>query len=152
MTVLDEIARERQRQVDGEGFDEEHDDKYRLDELSRAAGAYILSPLGWLSLPAPEWWLWPWDMKWWKPTTRRRDLIKAAALIVAEIGRMDRAAKMTTYFNEITLVLQRSELVVLIAHYRGLAEAAAEDEDYLAAHQAKLRADGLAKIMEGAHD
>jgi hypothetical protein len=35
---------------------------------------------------------WPWDLKWWKPTTPRRDLVKAAALIVAEIERLDRAA------------------------------------------------------------
>ncbi|MEB3421767.1 hypothetical protein VK682_24660 [Salipiger manganoxidans] len=36
--------------------------------------------------------LWPWDRKWWKPTTPRRDLVKAGALIVAEIERLDRAA------------------------------------------------------------
>ncbi len=59
---------------------------------------------------------------------------------------------MTTYFNEITLVLQRSEIVWLISHYRDLEIISAESQDYLAAHQAKLRADGLAKIMDEAHD
>ena len=33
---------------------------------------------------------WPFGWFWWKPTTPRRDLIKAAALIVAEIERLDR--------------------------------------------------------------
>jgi hypothetical protein len=37
--------------------------------------------------------LWPWHDDWWKPKDRRRDLIRAAALIVAEIERLDRAAK-----------------------------------------------------------
>jgi hypothetical protein len=35
---------------------------------------------------------WPggWDWSWFKPTTPRRDLVKAGALIVAEIERLDR--------------------------------------------------------------
>lgn len=36
--------------------------------------------------------VWPWDESWWKPTTPRRDLVKAAALILAEIERLDRMA------------------------------------------------------------
>jgi hypothetical protein len=48
-----------------------------------------------LGKPLSGWasWLqiWPWDRKWWKPTDRRRDLVKAAALILAEIERLDRA-------------------------------------------------------------
>ena len=35
---------------------------------------------------------WPWDREWWKPTTQRRDLVKAGALILAEIERIDRAS------------------------------------------------------------
>lgn len=38
---------------------------------------------------------WPWNGRWWKPTNRRRDLIKAGALIVAEIERLDRAEPRT---------------------------------------------------------
>ncbi|MNC99215.1 hypothetical protein D3C83_174210 [compost metagenome] len=34
---------------------------------------------------------WPWEGCWWKPTGRRRDLVKAGALILAEIERLDRA-------------------------------------------------------------
>jgi len=36
--------------------------------------------------------LWPWSPMWWRPTTQRRDLVKAGALIMAEIERIDRAA------------------------------------------------------------
>ena len=35
--------------------------------------------------------MWPgWAWSWWKPKNRRHDLIRAAALIVAEIERIDR--------------------------------------------------------------
>jgi hypothetical protein len=36
--------------------------------------------------------MWPWARQWWKPTGARRDLVKAAALLLAEIERIDRAA------------------------------------------------------------
>ncbi|EMM2964108.1 hypothetical protein RFP09_002664 [Pseudomonas aeruginosa] len=35
---------------------------------------------------------WPWDEQWWKPTTVRRDMVKACALALAEIERLDRTA------------------------------------------------------------
>jgi len=38
---------------------------------------------------------WPWNMVWWKPKNYRRDLVKAAALLVAEIERLDRKAQST---------------------------------------------------------
>ncbi len=36
---------------------------------------------------------WPWSSKWWKPKDRRRDLVRAGALIVAEIKRLERASR-----------------------------------------------------------
>jgi hypothetical protein len=36
--------------------------------------------------------VWPWSREWWQPKDRRRDLVRAGALIVAEIERLDRAA------------------------------------------------------------
>ena len=36
---------------------------------------------------------WPWSHDWWKPTNPRRDLVKAGALILAEIERLDRMAE-----------------------------------------------------------
>lgn len=34
---------------------------------------------------------WPWDDVWWKPKDPRTNLVKAGALILAEIERMDRS-------------------------------------------------------------
>lgn len=41
------------------------------------------------------WKIWPWDKSWWKPTPddRIRELIKAGALIAAEIDRLQRLNK-----------------------------------------------------------
>ena len=92
MSVIDEIAAERKRQVEGEGFASTHDDRHRNDEMVKAAVCYALG----MTYEFGNWGasLWPrsWDLRWWKPTTRRRDLIKAGALIVAEIERLDRLA------------------------------------------------------------
>ncbi|MEO0034254.1 MAG: hypothetical protein RLZZ501_277 [Pseudomonadota bacterium] len=94
--VLEEIAAERRRQIEVEGFDSAHDDDTNEDgALARAAGCYALTAgapyrvLAEAKIPPTGW---PWARDWWKPTTRRRDLIVAAALIVAEIERLDRAA------------------------------------------------------------
>jgi hypothetical protein len=35
---------------------------------------------------------WPWPPEWWKPCDRRANLVRAAALLIAEIERIDRAA------------------------------------------------------------
>jgi hypothetical protein len=35
---------------------------------------------------------WPWSIDWCKPGDRRQNLVKAGALIIAEIERLDRAA------------------------------------------------------------
>jgi hypothetical protein len=97
--VLFDIIAERNRQSDVEGFYVERDDKYINGELARAAAAYALPagfPVGTESgkkiLRKP---IWPWDRSWYKPTTPRRDLIKAAALIIAELERLDRAEAKT---------------------------------------------------------
>jgi hypothetical protein len=103
-TALADAARdvlaERQRQVTAEGWTPEHDDAHDSGQLAGAASCYAAHVNGrqWVffagcaddykSEPTPDYW--PWDESWWKPTTPRRDLIKAAALILAEIERLDR--------------------------------------------------------------
>lgn len=84
MSVIDEIATERRRQIVEEGWDDEHDDQWNDNQLAAAAACYAM-PDG---LPDE----WPWTADWWKPKDRRRDLIRAAALLVAEIERIDRAS------------------------------------------------------------
>lgn len=101
-SVIDEIAAERRRQVEAEGWTPEHDDTHTLGELSLAAALYAIpyearigdEPLvkqeasigldmalqiacGWNLKPEPD---------------RRRRLVKAAALLVAEVERLDREA------------------------------------------------------------
>lgn len=91
MDVISEIQAERHRQRWDEGWTPEHDDAHDKGEMSTAAACYALNA-------APERFadgvvpiFWPWAREWWKPKTRRRDLVRAAALIVAEIERLDRA-------------------------------------------------------------
>ncbi|WP_438852640.1 hypothetical protein [Brevundimonas nasdae] len=95
--VVDIVA-ERQRQIHREGYLPDHDDRYVGGTMAHAAAAYALSGggtddfrrrFGHCSPPAP----WPWEEGWWKPRDRRRDLVRAGALIVAEIERLDRAAQ-----------------------------------------------------------
>ncbi|EPP9830730.1 ead/Ea22-like family protein [Klebsiella pneumoniae] len=86
-----DVLAERKRQVTADGWTPGHDDEYEHGELADAAGCYALSSelfdcAG--EPPRP----WPWPDEWWKPTNRRRDLVKAGALILAEIERLDRAA------------------------------------------------------------
>lgn len=88
-----DVLAERQRQVTAEGWTPEHDDQHVNFEMAIAGGLYAISSAD--SHPkfrnsAPS--AWPWDKKWWKQAGPRRDLVKAGALILAEIERIDRAA------------------------------------------------------------
>lgn len=92
MSAIDDIAAERQRQISAEGWTPDHDDAHGSGEMAKAAACYALN-----AGRAPEYRdnsfvrsYWPWEFSWWKPTTARRDLVKAGALIVAEIERLDR--------------------------------------------------------------
>lgn len=106
--ALWDISAERQRQVDEEGWTEEHDDQHRNGEMARAAAAYCESaarPKLFARRPGaaftvPMSWPVAWDRSWWKPTSSRRDLVKAGALIVAEIKRIDRLAASPTPTTE----------------------------------------------------
>lgn len=96
MTIIEEISAERIRQMNVEGWTTEHDDRHDMGELANAAACYAMTPAGrdyYVADAAMKkvWrWLWPWPLESWRPKDRRRDLIRAAALIVAEIERLDR--------------------------------------------------------------
>lgn len=84
-----DVLAERQRQVSVECWTPGHDDdEHRRGELALAAAAYCVHGLDW---PVRGSDLWPWTSGWWKPKNRRRDLVRAAALLLAEIERLDRA-------------------------------------------------------------
>jgi hypothetical protein len=83
-----DVLAERQRQISVEGWTTEHDDQYQDDELSCAAACYAMSSGSGDCKPMN---FWPWNYSWWKPAGERGNLVKAGALILAEIERIDRA-------------------------------------------------------------
>lgn len=96
--ALQDVAAERKRQIEAEGWTPKHDDKHDGGELAAAGASYALNAADQLNpysqgeannvMPM----CWPdWSIEWWKPKGPRRDLVRAAALIIAEIERIDRA-------------------------------------------------------------
>lgn len=89
--VIVEIERERERQIGSAGYDWQHDDRHSTGDLARLAAMYAnpqpdrvheAMRASWGDVP-----------EWYKPKDRRRDLIRAAALLVAEIERIDRIGR-----------------------------------------------------------
>lgn len=84
------IDTERQRQIAQEGWTIEHDashhdgDELVLAAISYATPAHLRPSTG----MAPS--RWPWGTRYWKPTPddRQRELVKAGALIAAELDRL----------------------------------------------------------------
>lgn len=81
------IAAERRRQVEQEGWTPEHDDAHTDESLRRAALCYARLELGggW-DVPDD----WPWEPEAWKPRDNVTCLVKAGALLAAEIDRLQR--------------------------------------------------------------
>ena len=100
--VINEIHNERQRQIEKEHWSFEHDDEHTDGSLADAAACYAATTRAFKAeevvgvgyKPYQRFTdLWPesWADHWFKPNKRRRQrLIIAAALIVAEIERLDR--------------------------------------------------------------
>jgi hypothetical protein len=84
-----DVLAERARQVSAEGWTPEHDDEHSRGEMAAAAACYCVGDAD-PRADVPT--LWPWAPEWWKPGTERRMLVKAGALILAELERLDRAA------------------------------------------------------------
>lgn len=95
------IAAERRRQIKVEGWTLEHDDEWTAGCLTRAAICYSQraawqlrmeelsgkpEPAG-TDLPPTNW---PWDREWWKPKDATRNLVRAGALIAAELDKIAR--------------------------------------------------------------
>lgn len=109
MAGIDLIREERVRQVTQEGWTPEHDEQHEDGELALAACCYASpEPLfiqrrpNHFDDPWPDWWDYQWDKRQRDedeelipneqlPTAQRiRNLVKAGALIAAEIDRLDR--------------------------------------------------------------
>lgn len=94
--VVTEIEAERRRQIEAKGWTAEHDDEMHPDgHLAFAAACYAAGRND-IQTPTRRP-VWPWEAKWWKNSNRRRSLVKAGALIVAEIERLDRRALLSSH-------------------------------------------------------
>ncbi len=86
------ISTERARQIFQEGWSAEHDATHNPSELAQAGISYAAMAATQLKQSTHETCdttNWPWDYKWWKPTRDPvRNLVKAGALIAAEIDRI----------------------------------------------------------------
>lgn len=97
LEAVRDVLAERQRQVETEGWTAEHDDRHRDRSLALTAALYATPiPLlerrelaGGTAYVDP----WCWDRRWDKRRkhSERRRLVIAAALLLAEISRLDRA-------------------------------------------------------------
>lgn len=93
LSALVDVATERRSQIEAENWTPAHDDEHTDGQLAHAAISYAMwatQPCG-MELTSPPAW-WPWENAWWKPKDVRRDLVRAAALLLAEIERLDRSA------------------------------------------------------------
>jgi hypothetical protein len=83
------IAEERRRQVESEGYSPDQDDEQNEDgEMAYAAAAYAAASAG--DPDAALFWPGGLDPHMFKPTGETRDLVRAGALIVAELERRAR--------------------------------------------------------------
>lgn len=114
--MINLILEERERQITKEGYSAAHDDSYFLEELARAASSYCIAGAARAShgnycirsaqfhfkvdrmgldisvdLDKIAERVWPFDKKYYKPKSHKENLIRAAAFIVAELERLERA-------------------------------------------------------------
>ncbi|MCS3725472.1 DUF7220 family protein [Bradyrhizobium betae] len=95
------VIAERFRQIEQEGWDATHDDAHRQGEMAQAGAAYALGnetvfcdngdDIRGNCVRINGQMIWPWAVDWWKPKEFRRNQVRAAALIVAEGEKFDRA-------------------------------------------------------------
>ena len=83
------IADERKRQVEVEGWSQEHDNQHDPMEFIRAAKAYLMIDTDYITRVG----MWPWTGGSFKPKDTIKDLIRAGALIAAAIDRINESNK-----------------------------------------------------------
>jgi hypothetical protein len=89
LAVLKMIAVERLGQFNREGWTLEHDQQHKHGELAIAAACYALHDTD-ARVENPNSDNengWPWESAWWKPKEELMNLVRSAALIIAEIRR-----------------------------------------------------------------
>lgn len=81
-----DVLVERQRQISKEGWTPEHDDEHDEGGLSLAGAVYAITKGPRTDVPPA----WPWEAAAFKPRDWRANLVRAGALVLAEIERLDR--------------------------------------------------------------
>lgn len=112
LTGVELIAEERKRH-EKIGWTTEHDDEHSAGALAVAGASYALDVASRLAVAnGSEYWadeyathsqsIWPFDAEWFKPTPKDdiRELVKAGALIAAEIDRIQRQALLSAEGKE----------------------------------------------------
>ena len=102
-TGISLIEAERKRQIAVEKFTSDHDDRHLEGELAGGAASYAafaqrqIAEGPFKSVKGfPPGQTWRWDSEWWRLSEDPlRNLVKAGALIVAEIDRILRERKAT---------------------------------------------------------
>lgn len=82
-----DVLAERNRQQSVEGYDAKGDDRHKQGTLALAGCAYAMKVAGRIGVN-----LWPFDKPQFKPRSDRENLVRAAALLLAELDRLDRIA------------------------------------------------------------
>lgn len=85
LSGVEQIAEERRHQINDLGFTTQKDMAYRNGELVDAALAYAKAAST-QSDECPRGW--PWSENTWKPQSPIENLVRAGALIAAEIDRL----------------------------------------------------------------
>lgn len=94
--AVGDVLIERQRQVTTENFSLAHDDRHITGQLAKAGACYALKGFSIVGIGRADQIddlveaLFPWSPDWWKPKDDRQNLVRAAALLIAEIERLDR--------------------------------------------------------------
>ena len=104
-----DVLAERQRQIEVEGWTPEHDDAHSLGQMAGAALCYLAEDIPHWARQQAHGCYWPWDAEWWNPGDHRRNLVKAGALILAEIERLDRATRPASAHDAIPAVTDKEK-------------------------------------------
>lgn len=78
------ISEERKRQIEKEGYTQEHDNNHNTEEFVLAAIAYLECNFEGYEADLT----WPWDSNSFKPKDVKTNLVKAGALIAAALDRI----------------------------------------------------------------
>lgn len=90
------IADERKRQIEVEGYDAKHDFNEPLNSIVAAAVSYAMVDID--KQEAEAWWNWDW--KYWKPKDRKRNLVRAGALIAAALDKIQAQEDFEAWLTE----------------------------------------------------